>query len=141
MSDYEEGVVAQSRHLRVQKRFNFKGCELGTLFFKTVAVCSASCVWFKMFALSKPRVQYSWAINRTAARVSGAAGGWPVYRVDMFVCMCLLLLYLDLSRQGLPLPLGDEVPNLMGQYKFRSGSRRSRHFVVVVVVVVHRWSY
>lgn len=59
MSDYEEGVVAQSRHLRVQKRFNFKGCELGTLFFKTVAVCSASCVWFKMFALSKPRVQYS----------------------------------------------------------------------------------
>lgn len=34
MSDYEEGVVAQSRHLRVQKKFNFKGCELGTLFFK-----------------------------------------------------------------------------------------------------------
>lgn len=60
-----------------------------------------------------------------------------MYRVDMFVCMCLLLLYLDLSRQGLPLPLGDEVPNLMGQHKFRSGSRRSRHFVVVVVVV-HR---
>lgn len=130
--NYEETVVEQSRHLRAQKTCNFKGCKLGTLFFKTVAVCCASCIWFKMFTLSKPRVQYSWAINRTAARVSGAAGGWPVHRVDMFVCMCLLLLYLDLSRQGLLLPLGEEVPNLTGRYKFRSGSRRSTHFVVVV---------
>lgn len=54
--------------------------------------------------------------------------------MDMCVCMRLLLLYLDLSRQGLALPLGEEVPDLTGRYKFRSGSRRSSYFVVVVVV-------
>lgn len=59
VSNYEDAVVEQSRHYRVQKRFNFQGCELGTLFFRTVGVCSASCVWFKMFTLSKPRAQYS----------------------------------------------------------------------------------
>lgn len=90
-----------------------------------------------MFTVSKPRVQHSWAINRTAARVSGAAGRWPLCCVDMFVCMRLLLLYLDLSGRGLPLPLGEEGLDLTGHYRFRPGSSRCSHFVVAV----HSWSY
>lgn len=39
--------------------------------------------------------------------------------MDMFVCA--LLLYLDFSGRG-PLPLGEEVLDLTGCYRFRPGS-------------------
>lgn len=73
----------------------------------------------------------------------GQLHGSPGQRMTcVWICLCAcacFLLYLDLSRQGLALPLGEEVPNLTGHYKFRSGSRRSS-YSVGVVVVGHRWS-
>lgn len=103
-----------------------------------VVMCSASYMWFKTFMVSKPRVHHSWAINRTAARVLWG-GGWMTRVLCgyvWFLCMCLLLLYLDLSGRSL-LPLGEGVLNLMGCYRFRPGFSRCSHFVVAV----HSWSY